>query len=135
MTRGRSASRKRSVKGRSQTRRIPRQPSTHYLKSTCTRSPCEYWHPPECQFLKLNRDAKQVTRGRLHTGKLKVNGWLRRSEGFPRTRITKSSCACDCGRGPVSVGAFFFLLSFFFLLLSSSLTQNRGKSVCSALQG
>ena len=25
-----------------------------------------------------------------------------RSEGFPRTRITKSSCACDCGRGSVS---------------------------------
>ena len=40
----------------------------------------------------------------------------RRSEGFPRTRITKMSCACDCGRGLVSVGAFFFLsvcLSFF----------------------
>ena len=36
-----------------------------------------------------------------------------RSEGFPRTRTTKRSCACDCGRGPVSVGAFFF-----FLLLS-----------------
>ena len=42
-----------------------------------------------------------------------------RSEGFPRTRITKRSCACDCGRGPVSVGAFF--LSFFlFLSLSFS---------------
>ena len=33
--------------------------------------------------------------------------WAHRSEGFPRTRITKSSCACDCGRG---------LLSSFFLL-------------------
>ena len=55
-----------------------------------------------------------------------------RSEGFPRTRITKRSCACDCGRGPVSVGAFFLSFSFFFFLfsfsffffLSSSLTQN-----------
>ena len=49
-----------------------------------------------------------------------------RSEGVPRTRRTKSSCACDCGMGP-SVGAFFFLLlllSFFFL---SSLTQIRAK--------
>ena len=36
------------------------------------------------------------------------------NEGFPRTRITKRSCACDCGRGPVSVGAFFLLLSSFF---------------------
>ena len=32
-----------------------------------------------------------------------------RSKGFPRTRITKRSCAVECGRGPVSVGAFFFL--------------------------
>ena len=49
-----------------------------------------------------------------------------RTEGLPRTRITKKSCACDCGRGPVSVGAFFFLLSSsFFFLLSSSLTQIR----------
>ena len=46
------------------------------------------------------------------------------------TRITKSSCTCDCGRGSDSVDAFFFLFSFFlssfyfllspfFLLLSS----------------
>ena len=40
-----------------------------------------------------------------------------RSKGFPRTRLAESSCACDCGRRPVSVGAFFFsfFLSFFFL--------------------
>ena len=38
------------------------------------------------------------------------------SEGFPRTRLTKWSCACDCGSGFVSVSPFFFLLlsSFFF---------------------
>ena len=43
-----------------------------------------------------------------------------RSEGFPRTRLTKRSCACDCEREPASVGAFFFLSSFFlsFFLLS-----------------
>ena len=62
MTRGRSASRKRSVRGRSQTGWMLRQPCRYYLKGTCTRSLCEYWHPPECQILaKLNRDAKQVT--------------------------------------------------------------------------
>ena len=52
-----------------------------------------------------------------------VWGVCNRSVGFPRTRNTKRSCACDCGRGFVSVGAFFFLLSssssFFFLLPSS----------------
>ena len=34
-----------------------------------------------------------------------------RGERFRRTQITNISCACDCGRRPVSVGAFFFLLS------------------------
>ena len=33
---------------------------TYYVKGTCTRSHCEYWHPPECQFCKTNRDVKQV---------------------------------------------------------------------------
>ena len=47
-------------------------------------------------------------------------------KGFPRTRITKRSCACDCGRGPVSVGAFFlrsflFFSFLFFSFLFSSL--------------
>ena len=42
------------------------------------------------------------------------HAFLGRSEGLPRTRITNSSYACDCGGEPVSVGAFFFLSSFFF---------------------
>ena len=49
------------------------------------------------------------------------DNWTRascRSDGFPRTRKTKSSCAFDGGRAPVSVGAFFV-----FLLSSSSVTQ------------
>ena len=41
-----------------------------------------------------------------------------RSEGFLRTRITKSSCACDFGRGLLSLGAFFFL-SFFLSFVRS----------------
>ena len=40
---------------------------------------------------------------------------LCRSEGFPRTRITKSSCACDCGRGLVSSFFFFLVLPSSFL--------------------
>ena len=59
-------------------------------------------------------------------GALRRRFRVHRSEVFPRTRKTKRSCACDCGRGPVSVGSFFLLLLFFSLfLLSSSLTQNR----------
>ena len=48
-TRGRGVSRKRSIKGKSNQGDILRQPCRHYLKGICTRSPCEYWHPPECQ--------------------------------------------------------------------------------------
>ena len=49
-TRGRSVSRKRSISGKSNPGVIRRQPCRCYLRGTCTRTPCEYWHPPECQF-------------------------------------------------------------------------------------
>ena len=55
---GRSASRNRSVRARRQTGRILRQPCRYYLKGVCTRSPCEYWHPPECQFFKTESGCK-----------------------------------------------------------------------------
>ena len=42
--RDRSASRKRSLRGRSQSGKTNRQP--------CTKLPCDYWHPPESQFYK-----------------------------------------------------------------------------------
>ena len=61
MSRSRSASRKRSVRGRSQTCRILRQSCRYKLKGPCTRSLCEYWHPPERQFHKTEWDAKQGT--------------------------------------------------------------------------
>ena len=52
--------------------------------------------------------------------RLKINfGWTLMSEWWGFTLRTKRSCACDCGTGPVSVGAFFFLLSFFFSHLES----------------
>ena len=52
MTRGRSEARKRSVIGKSNLGMILRQPCRYFLIGTCTRSLCEYWHPPECQFYK-----------------------------------------------------------------------------------
>ena len=60
MTRGRSVSKKRSIKGKSNHGAILRQPCRYYLKGTCTRSPCEYWHPPECQFNKNRNGCKTV---------------------------------------------------------------------------
>ena len=52
VSRGRSVSRKRSIRGKSNHGSILRQPCRYYLKGTCTRTSCEYWHPPECQFYK-----------------------------------------------------------------------------------
>ena len=43
---------KRSIGGKSNHGSILRQLCRYCLKGTCTRSPCEYWHPPECQFFK-----------------------------------------------------------------------------------
>ena len=45
--RGRSASRKRNLRGRSPSGKFKRQPCRDFLKGTCTKLPCEYWHPPE----------------------------------------------------------------------------------------
>ena len=51
-SRGRSVSKQRSIQGNSNHGAILRRPSRYYLKGTCTRTSCEYWHPPECQFYK-----------------------------------------------------------------------------------
>ena len=37
---------------------ILRQPCRYHLKGTCTRSLCECWHPPECQFYKTETVCK-----------------------------------------------------------------------------
>ena len=57
-SRGRSVSKKRSIQGKSNHGAILRQPCRYYLKGTCTRSPCENWHPPECQFYKTETGCK-----------------------------------------------------------------------------
>ena len=56
--RGRSAPRKRNVRGRSQSGKFNRQPCKYVLTSTCTKSPCEFWHPPECQLCKSESGCK-----------------------------------------------------------------------------
>ena len=50
VSRSRSASKKRSIRGKSNHGSILRQPCGCCLRGTCTRTPSEYWHPPECQF-------------------------------------------------------------------------------------
>ena len=58
ITRVESVSRKRSIQGKSNHGAILRQPCRSYLKGTCTRSLCEYWHPPECQCCKNESGCK-----------------------------------------------------------------------------
>ena len=57
-SRGRSVSKKRSIRGKSNHGSILRQPCRYYLKGTCARAPCECWHPPECQFHKTKTGCK-----------------------------------------------------------------------------
>ena len=40
----------RSLRGRSPSGKTNRQPCKNLLKGTCTKLPCDYWHPPGCQF-------------------------------------------------------------------------------------
>ena len=51
----------RSIRGESNHGSILRQPCRYYLKGTCTRTSCEYWHPPKCQFYKKKRVLRQET--------------------------------------------------------------------------
>ena len=48
--RGRSASRKKNLRGWSPSGKFARQLCGDYLKGIWIKSPCDYWHPPECQF-------------------------------------------------------------------------------------
>ena len=50
--RGRSASRKQNLRGRSPSGKFARQPCKDSLKGICNKSPCDYWLVPECQFYK-----------------------------------------------------------------------------------
>ena len=56
--RGRSASRKKELERQKPVWESNRQPCKDYLKGICTKSPCDYWHPPDCQFYKSEWSCK-----------------------------------------------------------------------------
>ena len=56
----RNASRTRSPRGRSPSRKMDRLQRKDYLKGTCTTSFCEKWHPPECLFYKSEKGGKSA---------------------------------------------------------------------------
>ena len=89
-SRGRSVLRKRRIRGKSNHGSILRQPCRYYLKSTCTRSLCEYWHPPECQFfLKQKRGVKLETNVCSRIIRL-MNNQKRRKKGYCSAKRRKS---------------------------------------------
>ena len=49
---------KRNARVRSQSEYFNRPPCEYFLKGTCTKSPCECWHPPECQFFQTKSGCK-----------------------------------------------------------------------------
>ena len=56
--RGGSASRKKNIRGWSPSGKFARQPCRDFLKCTCTKSLCDYLHPPECRFCKSESACK-----------------------------------------------------------------------------
>ena len=58
VSRGRSVSRKRSIRGKSNHGAILRQPCRYYLRGNSTRTSCGYWLTPECQFYKTETGCK-----------------------------------------------------------------------------
>ena len=58
VSRGRSVSRKKSIRGKGNRASTLRQPCRSCMKGTCTRTSCEYWHPPECHFYKNETGCK-----------------------------------------------------------------------------
>ena len=56
--RGISASKKKNLGGRSPSGKFARQPRKDHENGICTKSPCDYWHPPVCQIYKSESGCK-----------------------------------------------------------------------------
>ena len=82
----------RNARGRSQSEKFNRPPCKYFLKGTCTKSPCEYWHPPECLFCKLNRDVSSVQSAHSRTGRLKNNQTKSRNKGDDKSAVAIMTC-------------------------------------------
>ena len=86
---GRSASREKNLRGRSPSGKFARQPCKDHLKGICTKSLCDYWHPPDCQFFQSESGCIFGVSAHLHTGRLKVN------QAKDRTRmVTRMQLGC-----------------------------------------
>ena len=104
MTRGRSASRKKKgVRGRSQTGSILRQPCRYDVKGTYTRSPCEYWHPPECQFFKNESGCFAGDKCLFPHSKVEEQPGKKPKKGFQNGKKRRQGC-CSCCENCTTIG-------------------------------
>ena len=94
LSRGRSVSKKRSIRGKSNHASTLRHPCRYYLKGPCTRTPCEYWHPPSAKFYKTKRVVSQETRVCFLTFKVDEQPHKRPKKGyFPKRRESEDKGA------------------------------------------
>ena len=85
--------RKRSARGRSQTCRILQQPYKYLLKCTRTRSLCEYWRPPECQFYKTEFGCKAGDKCLFPHHKVEEQPCLKPKKSFQNEKNDKGAVA------------------------------------------
>ena len=105
MTRGRSVSRTGSIKGKSNHGSILRQPCRYYLRGTCTRTSCEYWHPPECQFYQSETGCKAGDKCLFPRYKVDepLNEKPKKSY-FPKKKRKRRQECCGCCEKRVAIG-------------------------------
>ena len=77
---------------------IDRSPCKYFLKGTCTKSPCEYWHPPECQFYKTKTGCRFGADCSLPQWKVEEqpNKKLKKYEGKSAVAIVKCVQELSC---------------------------------------
>ena len=78
---------KKSLNGRSPSGKTNRQPCKNFFKSTCTELPCDYWHPPECQFLKSESGCKFGTECSFPQWKVEEQPKKRQKKGGDKSAV------------------------------------------------
>ena len=86
------------TRGRSQSEKFDRLSCKYILKGTCTKSRCEYWHPPECQFHKTKSGCKFGAECPFPHWKV-ARGWSPR-QAFNRRRRTREGLELACVQTP-----------------------------------
>ena len=73
-------------------------PRSDCLKGTCTRSPCEYWHPPQCRFYKKETGCKARDKCLFPHHKVDEQPNTKPKKGYyhPKKRKRRQKCCSYC---------------------------------------